>query len=93
MKIYLVCFDISDDRIRLKMGQTLCAYGERVQESVFEVVLRSDADFDRLLAQLRALAGNEESNVRFYRLCERCRSESLGIDGARVAVFPAAIIV
>lgn len=37
---YLVCFDISDDKIRRRIVRRLDEYGTRVQFSVFEVQLK-----------------------------------------------------
>lgn len=37
---YLICFDITDDKTRRKVVNTLQAFGERVQYSVFEVQLK-----------------------------------------------------
>ena len=37
--IYVVCYDISDDRTRNQMSECLLDFGVRVQESVFECVL------------------------------------------------------
>ena len=37
--LYLVCFDISDNKTRTRIGNYLGAFGNRVKESVFEVEL------------------------------------------------------
>ncbi len=50
MHVYLVCFDISDDRARHKVGKLLLHYGSRVQESVFEIMVDDDT---KQLQQLR----------------------------------------
>jgi CRISPR-associated protein Cas2 len=92
MSVYVVCYDIEDDGIRAQLSRLLGEYGERVQRSVFEITLRSEQDRVELQARLTALLG-EEREVRFYCLCERCRTASYSLAGEKVAVFPSAIIV
>ncbi|MFO1429298.1 MAG: CRISPR-associated endonuclease Cas2 [Candidatus Competibacteraceae bacterium] len=92
MSVYVVCYDIEDDGIRVQLSRLLGEYGERVQRSVFEITLRSEQDRVELQARLTELLG-EEREVRFYCLCERCRTASYSLAGEKVAVFPSAIIV
>ncbi|MGH8625193.1 MAG: CRISPR-associated endonuclease Cas2 [Gammaproteobacteria bacterium] len=89
---YLVCYDIADDDVREDVANVLGEYGERVQRSVFEVIVRSEAELARLQQRL-AEALRAEPELRFYRLCERCRAESRTLRGERVAAFPSTIIV
>lgn len=89
---YLVCFDISDDKVRTRVGKRLLRHGDRVQESVFEVALASRAEFERLLRDVRKLL-EDEQELRFYRLCRDCRKASMRVDGAPVAAFPAVVII
>ncbi len=70
-----ISYDIPDDRRRGKMCKLLKDYGERVQYSVFECVLRPD-DLKRLRERLKPLLVLEEDDVRFYRLCESCRRKA-----------------
>ncbi|MGH8610645.1 MAG: CRISPR-associated endonuclease Cas2 [Gammaproteobacteria bacterium] len=92
MKVYLVCYDISDDDVRQDVANLLGEYGERVQRSVFEVIVRTETELAQLQQRLAEALG-DEPELRFYRLCERCRSESRTLTGERVAVFPSTIIV
>ena len=73
--MYVVSYDISIDRIRKKIADTLSDYGKRVQYSVFECTL-STAQYQELYHRLAELAAeDEEGSVRFYFLCERCSSK------------------
>lgn len=90
--VYVVCYDVEDDGIRTQVSKLLGEYGERVQRSVLEITLRSEAEWGQLLARLEAVVG-EERDLRFYRLCERCRAESHTLTGEKVAVFPSTIII
>ncbi|GAB6041487.1 CRISPR-associated endonuclease Cas2 [Endothiovibrio diazotrophicus] len=92
MHLYLVCFDISDDRDRNRAGKRLLRHGERVQESVFEVSLRDDVALERLREELRPLVDRDD-DLRFYHLCAQCRERSSDLDGGRVAHYPAAVIL
>lgn len=92
MKVYLVCYDILDDEVREEISDILGEYGERVQRSVFEVIVRSEGELAQLHERLAEVLA-AEPELRFYRLCERCRSESRTLTGERVALFPSTIIV
>lgn len=108
MRVFLVCFDISDDRLRRRVAKVLLEYGDRVQKSVFEVVIQSAETYQALLDDLQQLIAvtdvdeeeddDEDVNIRFYRLCKTCQSHSHSIDEeqidfAEVAYFPASVVV
>jgi len=90
--VYLVCFDLSDDRVRARVGRELLKFGWRVQESVFEIMLDSENELQQLRERIRSLLDGE-TEVRFYRLCLNCRKESHRIDGLALAAFPAVVMV
>lgn len=78
--LVVVCYDIQDDRRRIKIHQTLQDYGQWVQYSVFECDL-TPARFQQLKARLKRLLGKaKEDSIRFYFLCQACqkRQERLG---------------
>jgi CRISPR-associated protein Cas2 len=93
MEAYLVCFDISDDALRRRIGDLLLRYGDRVQRSVFEVSVRSPGDLEDLRASLRELVAPDDGDIRLYRLCAQCRRASSTLGGERIATFPAMLVV
>lgn len=66
----LVLYDISDDRRRDRVAKVLRSVGVRLQFSVFECVLRSDGEFNRLTSIVRSLVDAEQDRVRIYRFDE-----------------------
>jgi len=78
--------------VREDVANILEEYGERVQRPVFEVIVRTETELAQLQQRLAEALG-AEPDLRFYRLCERCRGESCTLTGERVAVFPSTIIV
>lgn len=92
MNVYLVCFDIADDKIRNRVGKLLQAHGERVQKSVFEIVVKRPDDLEVLRSKIRPMleAGDD---LRLYRLCADCRDKSQDADGGAIAQFPAALVI
>ncbi|ELR63894.1 CRISPR-associated protein Cas2 [Photobacterium marinum] len=93
--IYVVCFDIEDDKLRRQVGDELLGYGERVQYSVFEIKLSNSSTLKKLKAELKALAEHYEGSVdiRFYYLNEITLEKSTTLDNKPVARFPSAIIL
>lgn len=67
----VVCYDIPDDRRRLRVGKVLEGYGSRVQKSVFECDL-AGKEIDALKRKLARAANGDEDNVRYYYLCSEC---------------------
>ncbi len=73
---YLVSYDISDDKLRLKIARLLEGYGERVQYSLFEI-WATPREMGRLRQQLTRLVKRSDQHVgsiRIYPLCAVCRT-------------------
>lgn len=72
---YVVCYDIPDDKRRIKIARCLDGYGDRIQFSVFEALL-DQALVEKLVARLQSLIDETEDSVRIYALCATCASKS-----------------
>ncbi len=75
---YLVSYDLSNDKHRLKVAHLLEGYGERVQYSVFEIWATAQ-QLEKLGQQLRRYV-EDEGSIRIYPLCRACakRRQVLG---------------
>ncbi|WP_144686773.1 CRISPR-associated endonuclease Cas2 [Desulfobotulus alkaliphilus] len=71
----LVCFDISDNRVRYRVNKVLQGYGVRVQKSVYECPLLGDAAFRRMRSAIEKHIHAHTDSVRYYRLCAACIRE------------------
>ena len=89
--IYIVCFDISDNSARERVGRVLLARGNRVQRSVFEIKVADTSELEGLREELSILM-DDETDLRFYRLCSECQGCSSTLDGTDVAAFPALVV-
>jgi len=93
MFLYVISYDVPDDKRRQKIADLLEGYGQRVQYSVFECRLNTEKynDFRR---RLRKIVKLEEDNVRFYPLSRHTLSqvETWGV-GVPVIEPPGSIIV
>jgi CRISPR-associated protein Cas2 len=69
-QIWVVTYDIADDRRRRQVARALCNHMARVQESVFEGRL-TPAMQRRLEQQAAALIEAGEDGIRFYPLLLR----------------------
>lgn len=63
----VVSYDISDDKRRRKVMQTLEDFGRRVQYSVFECLLQP-AELARLRKRLKPHVRDPQDSIRFYFL-------------------------
>lgn len=83
--LWIICYDVSEDRRRLRVAEALEESGSRVQKSVFEVEA-SSGQIGRLRARLERLIDSTTDSVRSYPLCEGCRRRALaaGVDVERV---------
>ncbi|MBI1938210.1 MAG: CRISPR-associated endonuclease Cas2 [Ignavibacteriales bacterium] len=75
--IYVITYDIDDDKRRNKISKLLEEYGVRVQESVFECNLNARL-YDDLLNKLTAYA-NDGVNIRIYPVCKDCFLKAVGM--------------
>lgn len=71
MRLWLISYDISDDRNRRTVEKLLLAKGKRVNYSVFECYLSAFA-FESLWAALAAAIDTGTDSLRCYPLCTWC---------------------
>jgi len=69
---FLVCFDISDDKVRYRAVKAIKGFGYRVQKSVFECPDLTEKRLLTLKDKLEALIDHETDSIRYYRLCRAC---------------------
>ncbi len=72
--LYVVSYDVPDDRRRARIHSALTSFGTWVQYSVFECFLDRK---QRLLLEARLLKEihQQEDTVRIYGLCRTCVSK------------------
>lgn len=90
--LYLVCYDIADDRRLRKVAQTMLAYGNRVQKSVFECELNVKQHREMLDKVMDIMEMGSDS-VRTYPLCAACRQRRSAHGIAQVAETPTVFVV
>lgn len=88
---YLIAYDISKNRTRVKLARYLESLGARVQGSVFEIYLT-----DKLLKQVLKKCSpwiKEKDSLRIYPLCELCRSKIIIIGKGDLSPPPNLLII
>lgn len=88
----VVAYDIVNDRRRNKVCRELKNYGEHIQYSVFECLLRPK-DLERMTKKLTALIDDDEDGVRIYQLCEGCRGRARVLGTGQVTEDPDVLVV
>ena len=79
--LYVVAYDISDDKRRTKVHKTLSGFGQWTQYSLFECHL-SEKQYLKLRQKLDQLLADEDS-VRFYNLCAGCVAKIETVGGEK----------
>lgn len=89
----VVCYDVSDNRLRTRLMKFLAQRFEHVQKSVFEGPL-AGSQAENLHKNILDRIDPEGDTVRIYTLCARCRpaTEILG-RGMKVEVDRGDVIV
>lgn len=79
--LYVVAYDIGDDRRRNRVHKALCSFGKWTQYSVFECHL-SERELIAMREKAMRLLKPEEDSLRIYPLCKACREkvETIGSD-------------
>lgn len=72
----LLSYDIAHPKRRLKASQCLLDHGERVQESVFDLLI-SPQDWARLRQDLDALLDPVHDQWRAWPLCAQDRADAI----------------
>ncbi|MDL1971910.1 MAG: CRISPR-associated endonuclease Cas2 [Deltaproteobacteria bacterium] len=73
--LFIISYDIEDDKRRNTMRRFLSDYGYRVQKSVFECFLTKE-----MLAEvkkgIKRIIDKKEDRVRIYQICRACRKRA-----------------
>jgi CRISPR-associated protein Cas2 len=92
--MYLVAYDIPDDRRRGRLAQVLLAFGMRVQESVFECDLQAKNELTSMITHIRReIIPDDGDHVRIYRLCADCLAQTIILGEGNIATDPDLIII
>ena len=80
MKRFVVCYDVADNRRRQRIAKILDAYGDRIQESVFELPVPAKL-MQECLESVMSVLDTTEDGLIVYPLCAACnaRTRYLGI--------------
>lgn len=78
----VVAYDISDDRRRARAAALLQAHGDRLQESVYLVII-DQGRFRELMDALTATVSDEEDSVFAFAQCHDCWESRVQIGLAR----------
>lgn len=80
--IYIIAYDIADNKRRLRVSKTLESWGNRIQESVFQLHLDT-----AMLARssLAVLISESEDVIHIYPICSSC-ADRADILGAAIAL-------
>ncbi|MGE5356826.1 MAG: CRISPR-associated endonuclease Cas2 [Deltaproteobacteria bacterium] len=76
--LYLICYDITNNRKRAKISHMLEKYGQRVNLSVFECLLSKPA-LMVVREQLSKLVKKNIDSVKIYYICKECYSKSISL--------------
>ena len=76
---YVICYDITNARLRRQIVKVCEAYAQRAQYSVFEGNLNTER-FQRMMQQLKKEMQSPDrdpgDSIRIYPLCAACSSKT-----------------
>jgi CRISPR-associated protein Cas2 len=90
--MFVVAYDISDDRRRTRLFKTLKRFGTAVQESIFECHLTAD-QFAKMRQTVESVIDPQLDQVRYYNLCQQCSERIQATSASRITSDPDAVIV
>ena len=74
MPRYAIAYDISNDSRRRKVAECLDSYGDRVQNSVFEMVV-SRMMLKQCLSRIKMFLDEDTDKVAVYFMCGSCEQK------------------
>ena len=91
--MYVISYDITDNKRRRKIAKELENHGSRVQFSVFECDLSREG-YEALYRKLILLmSGEHEDSIRIYSLCGRCIEKTVCIGIAKQGAIREDLII
>lgn len=75
---FVICYDVSNNRLRFRLHRLLLGYGTPVQRSVFECRL-TRRQFQQLQRQVQRLMRRSKDSIRYYALCDSCQSRTQSV--------------
>ncbi len=90
--LYLVTYDVPDDRRRAGLAKALLDFGNRVQYSVFECLL-DQRIYAEMLEVIDRHIDEDKDSVRIYPLCASCREQVVLLGGMPLSKDPEVIII
>jgi CRISPR-associated protein Cas2 len=91
-RLWVIAYDIADDRARRQVERILQGWGDRVQYSVFEAFMTLP-QARRLQASLAPLIDAGTDSLRLYPLCTWCQGDQLILGQGRRSDDPAVLVV
>ncbi|MCB1584514.1 MAG: CRISPR-associated endonuclease Cas2 [Xanthomonadales bacterium] len=82
--IWIVCYDISNNKRRYRLDKLLSEYGMRIQFSVYETIVSKDG-FNALRNKINSIIDIEEDKVNYYRICRWCQDKVILQGKAKIA--------
>ena len=89
---YVVVYDISNNKQRVKLHTALMNYGSPVQYSVFECLLEKD-EYIKMKQIVRKIIRPRLDHVRYYPMCAACRGKIEVIGRTEVVAEKELIVV
>jgi CRISPR-associated protein Cas2 len=76
--MYIITYDIKEDKKRRKVSKILEDYGTRVQYSVFECDI-TQQQADNIICRFQGLIDIETDSIIVYFYCANCRQKEITI--------------
>jgi len=90
--LFVIAYDIADNKRRAKIARLMESMGARVQGSVFEAYLDLK-ELEELMKKAGRIIEKKNDSLRFYRICEACRGKILTMGQGRVNQPPDVMVV
>ena len=90
--LYVVIYDIPDDKRRRRVFNLLEGYGQRVQFSAFECILE-DRKFEELRSRLIKVVKMNEDSVRFYPISKHTLGQVIVWGEPPLTQIPSSVVV
>ena len=70
--LYIVSYDIPDNKRRTRLAKMLLDFGDRAQFSVFECILNKNS-LEELKNKIQKIILEKDDRVRIYPICAACQ--------------------
>lgn len=90
--MYIIAYDVVEDKRRYRVHKLLKDFGHRVQYSVFETDITS-SELEYVIKKLKTIINLETDSINFYFACQNCEAKKCQIGKSKKVEYLSGYVI